>query len=373
MIKKQKLAIIGASYLQWPLVETAKKMGIETHCFAWEDGAVCKEICDIFYPISVLDKEAILEICQKENIDGITTIATDIAMPTISYVAEKMNLISNSSQTTLWATNKALMRERFNLENVKSPRFLVASDKEDIITRTLNYPVIVKPVDRSGSRGINKVYSSENLSEAVGLAIEESLSNKAIIEEFIDGEEVSVESISWRGEHYILTITDKVTTGEPHFVELEHHQPTAKPKEVIKSIKELTLNALNSLGIEYGAGHTEIKIDNNGNVFIIEVGARMGGDFIGSHLVQLSTGYNFLKGVIEVALNKFTLPKMEQSAYSGVFFLSKESERILPFLHKKNVFDIKKEVTNKSLKRLNNSNDRSGYLIYRFNEKIELY
>jgi len=372
MIKKQKLAIIGASYLQWPLVETANKMGIETHCFAWEEGAVCKEISDYFHPISVLDKEAILEICQKVKIDGITTIATDIAMPTISFVAEKMNLISNSLQTSLWATNKALMRERFILGNVNSPCFFVVNDQNDMTTRTLNYPVIVKPVDRSGSRGINKVYSSENLSNAVGLAIEESLSNKAIIEEFIEGEEVSVESISWRGEHYILTITDKVTTGEPHFVELEHHQPTAKSKEVIKSIKELTLNALNSLGIEYGAGHTEIKIDNNGSAFIIEVGARMGGDFIGSHLVELSTGYNFLKGVIEVALNKFSLPKMEQSAYSGIFFLSKESEKILPYLGKNNIFDIKKEINTNSLKLLKNSNDRSGYLIYRFTEKIEL-
>lgn len=369
---KKKLAIIGASYLQLPLVKEAKIMGIETYCFAWDEGAVCKKICDQFYPISVLDKEAILEICKKIQIDGITTIATDIAMPTISYVAEKMNLISNSFQTSLWATNKALMRERFILGNVKSPRFLVVNVQKGITSEELNFPVIVKPVDRSGSRGINKVYSKENLSFALDLALGESLSNNAIIEEFIEGEEVSVESISWKGQHYILAITDKVTTGEPHFVELEHHQPTAKSNEVIKSIKELTLNALNSLGVEYGAGHTEIKIDNKGRVFVIEVGARMGGDFIGSHLVQLSTGYNFLKGVIEVALNKFSSPKIEQSAYSGVFFLSKESERILPFLHRKNVFDFKKEMNNDNLKLLKNSNDRSGYLIYSFTEKIEL-
>lgn len=372
MIKKQKLAIIGASYLQLPLVETANKMGIETHCFAWENGAVCKEICDYFYPISVLDKDAILEICKKVKVDGITTIATDIAMPTISFVAEKMNLISNSFQTSLWATNKALMRERFNLGSVNSPRFLVVNDQEDITVRTLNYPVIVKPVDRSGSRGINKIYSSENLSRAVDLAIEESISKKAIIEEFIEGEEVSVESISWRGEHYILAITDKVTTGEPHFVELEHHQPTGKSKEIQNIIKELALTSLNSLNIEYGAGHTEIKIDKYGNAYVIEVGARMGGDFIGSHLVHLSTGYNFLKGVIEVALNKFTLPKLEQSSCSGVFFLSKESERISPFFQIKNKFDFKKEITNEDLKFLKSSNDRSGFLIYSSNKKIEL-
>jgi biotin carboxylase len=372
MIRRQRLAIIGASYLQKPLVETANSLGIETHCFAWEEGAICKTICDFFYPISVLDKKAILKICQKIGIDGITTIATDIAMPTVAYVAEKMDLTSNSIQSSLWATNKALMRERFLLGGVNSPKFLVLNNQKDLPNYPLTYPVIVKPVDRSGSRGISKVKSPRDLSESLSLALEESLLGKAIIEEFIEGREVSVESISWKGKHYILAITDKITTGDPHFVELEHHQPSLLPKEIILKIKSLTINALNCLEVENGAGHTEIKIDKVGKVFIIEVGARMGGDFIGSHLVKLSTGYDFLKGVIEISLNKFTEPHIKDSAYSGVYFLSKESQRILPFIHSKNDFDVKKEITSNSLSFLKNSNDRSGYLIYKSDGRVKL-
>ena len=88
----KKLAIIGASYLQQPLVEKCKELGVYSICFAWEEGAVCKDVCDKFYPISTVDKEAILKVCQEEKIDGITTIASDVATLTVSYVAEKMGL-----------------------------------------------------------------------------------------------------------------------------------------------------------------------------------------------------------------------------------------------------------------------------------------
>ncbi len=85
---QKTLAIIGASYIQLPLVLKAKELGVQTICFAWEEGAVCKDVSDEFYPISIIEKEQILEVCRKEGIDGITTIATDVAVPTISYVAK---------------------------------------------------------------------------------------------------------------------------------------------------------------------------------------------------------------------------------------------------------------------------------------------
>src|SRR5665647_531448 len=121
-----KIAIIGASYLQLPLVLKAKEMGIETHCFAWEDEAVCKDVSDYFYPISIVEKEQILEVCQRICINGITSIASDIAVPTISYVAEQMKLTSNLYSDTLATTNKFEMREKFNKHNVLSPKYVIA-------------------------------------------------------------------------------------------------------------------------------------------------------------------------------------------------------------------------------------------------------
>lgn len=367
----KKLAIIGASYLQLPLVEKAKEMGIETHCFAWPEGAVCKEIADYFYPISILEKEAVLKKCIEINIDGITTIATDMAVPTICYVAEKMKLISNSFSSSLASTNKWDMRTAFKNGNCSIPKFIEAEDNKVNIDG-FKFPLIVKPVDRSGSRGVTKVMSENELSDAINYATTESFCKKAIVEEYIEGEEVSVESISWKRNHTILTITDKITTGAPHFVELEHHQPSGLPKEIQDKIKLETIKCLNALEVNFGAGHSEFKITSNGEVYVIEVGARMGGDFIGSHLVELSTGYDFLEGVIDIALGKHEPPILENNNFSGVYFLCKETEQILPYFSQENSFDVQKEIQNTTLKNIANSNDRSGYLIYQANKRIKL-
>ncbi len=367
----KRLAIIGASYLQLPLVKKAKEMGIETHCFAWEVGAVCKSIADYFYPISILDQEKILEVCKKLNIDGITTIATDMAVPTISYVANELKLNSNSIKTASISTNKGLMREAFKINNCNSPKFAVFNSKNNDFLN-FNFPVIVKPVDRSGSRGVSKIESHSDLQEAIKTAIDESFSKQAIVEEFIEGQEVSVESISWNAKHYILAITDKSTTGTPNFVELAHHQPSNLSFEIQNKIKQQTILALNALNIQNGASHSEFKINNKGEVFVIEVGARMGGDFIGSHLVELSTGYDFLKAVVNVSLNQFEEPVLNKNLYSGVYFLCDETKNLLPYFQKKNDFEIEKDVQNLDLKKITNSNDRSGYLIYQSLKKIEL-
>ena len=365
----KKLAIIGASYLQLPLVEKAKEMGIETHCFAWPEGAVCKDIADYFYPISILEQDAILKQCIEINIDGITTIATDMAVPTICYVAEKMNLISNSFSSSLAATNKWEMRKAFKKGNCSIPKFMEAKDS-NVNIEGFKFPLIVKPVDRSGSRGVTKVIFENELSEAINYAITESFSKKAIIEEYIEGDEVSVETISWKGNHTILAITDKATTGAPHFVELAHHQPSSLSQEIQDKIKTETIKCLDALKINFGAGHSEFKITSNGDVYIIEVGARMGGDFIGSHLVKLSTGYDFLEGVIDIALGNFEKPILRNNNFAGVYFLCKETEQILPYFSRENNFDVQKEIQNKTLKNITNSNDRSGYLIYQAKNKV---
>lgn len=369
----KKLAIIGASYLQLPLVSKAKEMGIETHCFAWEEGAVCKETADYFYPISILEKEHILEICQKVQINGITTIASDAAVPTVCYIAGKMSLTGNAYVDALVATDKYLMRQRFAEFSVSSPKFVIADNNYSV--EGFIYPLIVKPTDRSGSRGVKRVDVSTDLSEAVQRARKESFKHQAIIEEYIKGNEVSVESISWQGRHYILAITDKVTTEEPYFVELEHHQPSTLPDDIQQKIKSETLKALSSLNIIYGAGHSEFKITSEGKVYAIEVGARMGGDFIGSNLVQLSTGYDFIKGVIDISLGgQFKEPIFKNNKCSGVYFLCKETEYLLPIIQNASNYNqiVKAEITDSELHTIQCSADRSGYLIYQAEKRFRL-
>lgn len=371
---KKKLAIIGASYLQRPLVEKAKEMGVESICFAWEEGAVCKDICDHFYPVSTVDKEEILRICRDINIDGITTIASDVAVLTVNYVAEKMGLVGNPDKYSETATNKYLMRQCFMNNNVPSPKFCLTEGAIPEQVKSFKFPVIVKPTDRSGSRGVEKVDTPNKLHAAIERACKEAFQKKAVIEEFVEGREISVESISYKGKHYVLQITDKVTTETPFFVELEHHQPSSLPDDIKLQVKEIVLNALTALHIRYGASHAELKITKDGDVRVIEIGARMGGDFIGSDLVKLSTGYDFLKGVIEVALGDFEEPKLTEHKHSGVYFLCKETEYILPIILNADNYPeiVKAEITDTTLRNIVCSTDRSGYFIYQANQKYKL-
>lgn len=374
------LAIIGASYLQRPLVEKAKAMGLRTICFAWEEGAVCKDLVDVFYPISIIEKEQILAICRNEYIDGICTIASDVAAPTVAYVAEKMGLVGNSYETALKANNKLLMCQAFNEAGVLCPQFTCVKGWNELegrlntIQKTFQLPLIIKPTDRSGSLGVTKIEKWEELYQAIVCAMDFSFKHEAIVEEYIEGNEISVEYISYEGVHYPLQITDKVTTGAPHFVELEHHQPSSLPQKICEEVHMITKRALSALGITYGASHSEYRITNDGRIYIIEVGARMGGDFIGSDLVQLSTGYDFLRGVIEVALGEFIEPLLNEHNFSGVYFLSKETAYVETYINNHSTYPciVSAEQTNSELCNVTCSAERSGYFIYLASNKFEL-
>ena len=322
-------------------------------------------------------KDAILKVCQEKQIDGICTIASDVAAPTVAYVAEQMGLVSNSYQSAVTANNKYAMREAFTRAGVLCPLFKCVENCEcetiEEIKQNMSLPLIVKPADRSGSLGVAKITEWEELMFAIDFALECSFKKQVMVEEFIEGREISVEFISYKGTHYSLQITDKVTTGAPHFVELEHHQPSTLSKEKFEEIYKITDKALNALEITNGASHSEYKITEDGKVYVIEIGGRMGGDFIGSDLVKLSTGYDFVKGVIDVALGTYTEPRIKESNYSGVYFLCKETEHLLPILQKANTISeiVVYEQTDNELKNITCSSDRSGYMIYQGEKKLE--
>lgn len=302
---KKKLAILGASYLQKPLVQKAMDMGLETHVFAWREGNVVEDTCDFYYDISILDKEEILKICDGLAIDGIISVASDAAMPTVNYVANKLNLVGNSIGCSEITTNKFKMREALSAGQINIPKyFLINDSNHEVLNSDIKFPLIVKPVDRSGSRGVSLVNDKEELNGAIVTAILASFSSKAIVEEYIEGLEFSVEAVSIKRVHRILAITEKTTTGAPHFVELAHSQPAKITQKQKVKIEQLTLKSLDCLGVENGMSHTELKLDKNDNPFIIEAAARMGGDFIGSVLTTKSTGVDTLKLVIEIALNQ---------------------------------------------------------------------
>lgn len=319
----KKLAIIGASYLQAPLIQKAKALGCETHVFAWAADDVGEKLADRFYPISIVEKDTILAKCREIGIDGICTIASDLAAITVNYVAEKMGLPGNGMRCCEKSTNKHKMRQAFAAAGDPSPKSVLIGPETSLsVLEGMQYPLIVKPTDRSGSRGITEVQRPAGLQAAIARAREQSFEKMALVEEFATGREYSVECISYQGCHHLLQITLKYTTGAPMYIETGHMEPAPLEENMRQKVQDTVFHALDTLEIRFGASHSELKIDENGNIRLIEIGGRMGGDCIGSHLVPSTTGWDFVGMVVQIALGQAPdLSQKDHYASCGVRFV----------------------------------------------------
>ena len=367
---KKKLAILGASISQKPLYLKAREMEIEVHCFAWDKGndSICKEFTDFYYPISYLEKEKILEICKEIKIDGITTMANDNCIPTVSYVAENMGLTSNKYEDSLISTNKFAQRQAFEKYGVNSPRFVFADENADY--SFLTYPLMVKPTDRAGSTGIMKVEKAENLKDAIDYAKKLSFSGNALVEEFVSGKEVCAECICWDGELYILAITETQTLGGPLYSKIAYHQPAhLNANETIK-LNEEGRKAIKALNFVCGCCDIEMMVTSSGDVKIIEVNPRMCGDATEA-MVRLSTGYDYLRAGINLAFGEFEIPVPSLNMCSGIYFLSKETEYLKPIIKNKEKYPeiVDAEIYDDELRELQGIVGRSGYLIYQSDKR----
>lgn len=309
MKNAKKIMILGASILQLPAIKKAKEMGLQVVVVDMNPNAVGFEIKGIEKEIiSTIDTPKIVDAARRHEIDGIMTLATDMPMQTVAVVSKELNLVGISSDTALKATNKAEMRTALKEHNVPVPMFFKVSTKDECIAAVrkivcAGYRCIIKPADNSGSRGIDllKDYKTETIEEAYEYSKQSSRSGDLMVEEYMEGKEVSVETLSVNGECHIIQITDKMTTGEPYFVEMGHSQPSGHSVEMKKRIAEVAIAANHAIGIENGPSHTEIKITKDGPK-IVELGARLGGDNITTFLTPLSTGVDMVECCIKIAL-----------------------------------------------------------------------
>lgn len=364
----KKIAIVGAGEFQTPLIERAKQLNFETHVFAWQCGDVGEKAADFFYPISIVEKEKILCECERIGVDAMATIASDLATLTVGYVARHMGLPHNSKACILCSTNKFQMRQKFRAAKIKTPAFFLIKDEEDLSKlKSVSYPAIVKPTDRSGSRGITKVSNEKQGFDAVKKAMDCSFAKEAIVEEYIEGEEYSCECISQNATHHFLAFTKKYTTGAPHFIETGHMQPCGLEDQKQKKMIDAVKKGLDALSITTGASHTEFRISKEGEPVIIEIGARMGGDCIGSHLVPLTTGYDYLRMVIEAAAGiPLTMKRWEhQNAAATQFLFTQEDVRRLEALekHTPHIIVEKSQFKKENLCKAADSSTRAGYYI----------
>lgn len=303
--------ILGASVLQLPAIEQAKKMGLNVIVVDMNPNAVGFKVEGITKEIiSTIDIPAIIKAAKRHKIDGIMTLATDMPMQAVAAVAKELNLVGITSDTAFKATNKVAMREALKAAGVPIPQFYRVSTKSEYFSaveriKKIGCRCIIKPADNSGSRGINllKDFEINTLEKAYEYSKQYSRSGDLMVEEYMEGPEVSVETLSVDGECHVIQITDKLTTEAPYFVEMGHSQPSQHSEEMKKKIAKVAVAANHAIGIENGPSHTEIKVTKDG-AKIVEIGARLGGDNITSYLVPLSTGVNMVECCIDIALGE---------------------------------------------------------------------
>lgn len=300
-----RLMILGTNEYQNPLILRAKELGYETHVFGWPRGEIGETTADFYHPVNIMEYDLLWEECKKLNPCGVASICSEIAMHPMNFLLRKLGIPCNSQRTETLTTHKFLMRQAMKDGGVDSPNFMLVKKGDDINTistavKRFTFPLIIKPCDLSSSRGVFKINSLENLREGIDYAMSWSETGEAILEEFIEGQEYSGESIAYNGKYRLLAITEKYTTGAPHFVETGHRQPARLSKDMAHYVEDTLYQAFKSLGIQYGAIHPEFRITPDGRVLFMEIATRMGGDCIGTDLVPLSTGYDFMRMVIDI-------------------------------------------------------------------------
>ena len=218
-MKGKRIIIIGAGLLQVPAIQIAKEMGLYTIVFDYNKDAPGMQIAD--YPMIVSTRDvdgsvrAARDLSQKMEIHGVITVGTD-ASTTVAAVANALGLPGNRFEDAYAASNKIRMRERFKKNNVPQPNFFPVWNYEEAMDayKHLNTPVVVKPADNMGARGVMKVSSESDVLAAFNRAKSASPSGEVIMEEFMDGPELSIDMLIYNDEIYVTGVADRIIVVE---------------------------------------------------------------------------------------------------------------------------------------------------------------
>ena len=234
-------------------------------------------------------------------------------MNVMGRINDELGLSGISRETAIRATNKHLMREAFEKYGAPSPKSMCFTDVEvawGAFCTDFTGACILKPSRNSGSRGIAKLEREQfqgvsdgfkKFQELFEISKNESRDKSVMLEQFVEGPEFSIEIIVWNGKVHVLTVTDKKTTEAPHFVELGHSQPSCRTAEEVETLKAAAVAGVKALGVNNCACHAEAKL-MDGKAYLMEIGARLGGDFISTELTHLSTGIDMVAAAINCAL-----------------------------------------------------------------------
>ncbi|OHD17253.1 MAG: hypothetical protein A2Y34_18460 [Spirochaetes bacterium GWC1_27_15] len=304
--KEKNLMIIGAGLLQVPAIQIANELGLKTIVTDYNDNAPGMKIADFPIVMSTRDVDGTVRIAKEFNkkvkIDGVITVGTDASM-TVAAVANALNLPGIEFKNAEAASNKVKMRERFADHNVPIPKFVKCWSFLDLqnAVKNLGLPLVIKPADNMGARGVMKIESEEVLEYAFTNAKTGSPSGELIVEEYMAGPELSIDALVYNNEIHITGVADRLIEREPYFIEIGHVMPSNLPEELLQDGIEVFKKGIRALGINIGAAKGDIKITKTG-AKVGEIAARLSGGFMSAYTYPYSSGVNLIHNAIDIAL-----------------------------------------------------------------------
>ena len=299
----KKVLIVGAGFLQDFVIRRARELGYYTIAIDGNPNAVGLKHADKSAAINIIDREACYRFAMNEGVDGVITAATDYGVLSVSYIAEKLGLPGLKYETARRIKNKYRVRQRLIEAHVDDTREAYIADRgTNLHELDIHYPVMVKPCDGSGSRAVQRVDNPGELVAACKAAMESSLIGKALIETFVAGKEYGAESMVVNDEIHVLGIMKKFMTEPPYYAELGHQIPSELPDTLERKAKSCVEKAIRALEINHGAINMDLIIGDDGDVHIVDVGARMGGNMIGPCIIPIGTGFSYMENLIRTAV-----------------------------------------------------------------------
>ena len=331
---KKRILILGAGLMQGPAIRAAKELDCEVIAVDGNPNAVCAKEADKFFPIDLKDIPALIDLAKslkEKGLHGVFTAATDFSV-SVAAIAESCSLPGHSLEAARRASDKVLMRECFEKHGVPSPKFThifkneIDNALQILKQKAIPFPITVKPADNMGARGCRLVYSQDELRPALEDAVNFSRSGKAIAEEFIDGEEFSLEALVINGEIFLNALADRHIFFPPYFVEMGHTIPSIKSKEECDELIRVFFLGIKALGLTNGAAKGDIflrKADPKKNgkrtACVGEIAARLSGGYMSGWTVPYSSGFDVTKAAVKIALGEPVdeLPKDGAARFSA--------------------------------------------------------
>lgn len=382
-MNKKRILLLGGSYFQVPSILAAKKMGYHVITCDYVPENPGHQYADEYYNVSTTDKELVLELAERLKIDGIVAYASDPAAPTAAYVAEKLKLPGNPYQSVKILAEKDLYRDfllqnRFNL-----PKSMGFKTLADVLLEIDNFsfPIMVKPVDSSGSKGVRKISSDSELVGAFEYAMSFSRKKRIVIEEYLEKKGPQIHGdvfvcggklcFCYLGDHHF---DKKINPFVPYSTTL----PSSHSEDVLSRI-ELELQRLFSLlNIKHGAFNIEVRIDENDRIFLMEIGPRNGGNFV-PQLEQHASGFNMVNATVEVAMgNKVIADDIQKNGFFAYYVLHSDRDGLLKKINiSSDLADnvLEKHIfihTGESVMSFQGSNASIGILLLQFSSRDEM-